>query len=275
MSAIIKNSMKLQLLTSAGSIVRNSATGIRHHAGAARCLAVGRLHQPSPSVFNNCVSCSGFHTQGSCLMNKAAAQTTPSAGEKELADFLTEEIAAEKKLQTVKNIPTELDGFKVNLDHAEVSLVKKSGDETIEVNFNINHSVDADVEPEINPTADKPELGAMKSRPVFEVEIKKGAQTLGFTCTIVSPSSESSENEYNDLFTIDEVVLYDGEWVEKNYAVSGEVLDGTLYDLLMNMLEDKGITNDFVEKLVEFSTSYEHSKYIGLLEKLQKFASSK
>ncbi|CAB0004879.1 unnamed protein product [Nesidiocoris tenuis] len=259
MSAIIKNSMKLQLLTSAGSIVRNSATGIRHHAGAARCLAVGRLHQPSPSVFNNCVSCSGFHTQG----------------EKELADFLTEEIAAEKKLQTVKNIPTELDGFKVNLDHAEVSLVKKSGDETVEVNFNINHSVDADVEPEINPTADKPELGAMKSRPVFEVEIKKGAQTLGFTCTIVSPSSESSENEYNDLFTIDEVVLYDGEWVEKNYAVSGEVLDGTLYDLLMNMLEDKGITNDFVEKLVEFSTSYEHSKYIGLLEKLQKFASSK
>lgn len=30
----------------------------------------------------------------------------------------------------------------------------------------------------------------------------------------------------DDIFGIDELVLYDGEWKESNYAVSGEVLDG-------------------------------------------------
>lgn len=39
----------------------------------------------------------------------------------------------------------------------------------------------------------------------------------------------------------------------------------------MNLLEEKGISNEFVEKLSELSTAYEHSKYIGLLEDLSKF----
>ena len=44
-----------------------------------------------------------------------------------------------------------------------------------------------------------------------------------------------------------------------------------LYDLLMNYLEEKGISNEFAEKMVELSTSYEHTAYIGLLEGLSKF----
>jgi complement component 1 Q subcomponent-binding protein len=47
-----------------------------------------------------------------------------------------------------------------------------------------------------------------------------------------------------------------------------------LYDLLMNMLEERGVSNEFVEKLQEFCTSYEHSLYIKFLESLKKFASS-
>lgn len=50
-------------------------------------------------------------------------------GEKELVEFLTEEIAAERKLQKTKNIPTEVDGFKVKLDGSEVTLTKTVGDE--------------------------------------------------------------------------------------------------------------------------------------------------
>lgn len=48
-----------------------------------------------------------------------------------------------------------------------------------------------------------------------------------------------------------------------------------LYDLLMNYLEEKGISNEFVEKLSDFSTAYEHSSYITLLENLQKFSTGK
>lgn len=43
----------------------------------------------------------------------------------------------------------------------------------------------------------------------------------------------------------------------------------------MNYLEEKGVSNEFVEKLSEYSTAYEHSAYIGLLEGLSKFASGK
>lgn len=50
--------------------------------------------------------------------------------EKELVEFLAEEIVAEKKARKLKTIPTELEGFKVSLDGAEVRLVKKDQAET-------------------------------------------------------------------------------------------------------------------------------------------------
>ena len=43
----------------------------------------------------------------------------------------------------------------------------------------------------------------------------------------------------------------------------------------MNLLEEKGISNEFVEKISAFSTAYENSAYIGLLEGLSKFITSK
>lgn len=30
----------------------------------------------------------------------------------------------------------------------------------------------------------------------------------------------------DDVFGIDEIAVFDGEWVDKNYAVAGDVLDG-------------------------------------------------
>lgn len=45
-------------------------------------------------------------------------------------EFLTEEIVAERKAQKSKDLPKELDGFKVTFDHSEVALQKVNGDET-------------------------------------------------------------------------------------------------------------------------------------------------
>lgn len=52
-----------------------------------------------------------------------------STAERELVEFLTEEILAERKAQKVKTIPTEFDGFKASLDGAEVTLEKQIDDE--------------------------------------------------------------------------------------------------------------------------------------------------
>lgn len=47
-------------------------------------------------------------------------------GERELVEFLTEEILAERKAQKIKTVPTNLDGFAVKLNGAEVELSKQS-----------------------------------------------------------------------------------------------------------------------------------------------------
>lgn len=285
MSVIIKNALRIPSLKSAVKLFGANSTVNVTKIPARR--SIWNLSQSQETFHHKCrkhnfCQCSSrsVHTRGGNFLSKTATETAPGVaatdftqGEKELADFLVEEISAERKLQKSKKLPSEIDGFKIVIDGSEISLLKKNGDETIEVNFNVNHTVDTDpVEPEIEPTMDKPELGEMKSRPTFEVEIKRSGQTLGFTCSTVSPSHQQGQQEesYNDLFLIDEVVMYQGDWKDSNYSVSGEVLDGTLYDLFMNLLEDKGISNEFVEKLIDFSTSYEHESYIRMLEDIQR-----
>ncbi|XP_053985200.1 complement component 1 Q subcomponent-binding protein, mitochondrial [Hylaeus volcanicus] len=212
------------------------------------------------NVFCNCGCCRSVHTKG----------------EKELVEFLAEEIVAEKKAQKLKTIPTELDGFKVSLDGANVTLEKKQDNETVKITFNINHTVDSESEPDIDMTSNNADIGEMKSKPNFQVDVVRGNQTLGFTCSFNNePGASGASDDYNDIFGIDEITLYEGEHSDKVYAVAGEIIDGYLYDLLMNYLEEKGISNEFAEKLVELSTNYEHTAYVSLLEGLSRFTSGK
>lgn len=184
-------------------------------------------------------------------------------------EFLTEEIIAERKVQKGKTVPSTLDGFSVKLCGADVELTKQTDKEKVVISFNVNHTVDSEEEPEVNPNADKPDLGEMRSKPRFEVDVIKGNSILSFTCSYLE--GEEQEGEYNDVFTIDELSIYEGEWNDKVYAVAGDVLDGYLYDLLMNLLEEKGVSNEFAEKLSDLATAHEHTSYIGLLEKLSTF----
>ena len=52
-----------------------------------------------------------------------------NAAERELVEFLTEEIVAERKAQKVKTFPAKIDEFEVKLQGADVELIKKSGNE--------------------------------------------------------------------------------------------------------------------------------------------------
>ncbi|XP_041979039.1 complement component 1 Q subcomponent-binding protein, mitochondrial [Aricia agestis] len=194
-------------------------------------------------------------------------------GERELVEFLTEEIVAERKAQKLKSLPAEVEGFKVQGDGAEVVLTKEGKDETIKITFNVNHTVDSEEFDDVQP--EKQEFSEMRSKPQFEVDIVRGDSTLGFTCSFLQDPPSTNAEEYNDIFGIDEVTLYKGDWSDKVYAVAGDVLDGYLYDLLMNLLEEKGISNEFVQKLSDFSTSYEHTAYINLLEGISKFTIGK
>lgn len=66
----------------------------------------------------------------------------------------------------------------------------------IEINFNVNHSVDTDCEPEVNPSADKTEV-ELKAKPTFEVDLKRGGHTLGFTCSYIAVQPDQGDDSYS------------------------------------------------------------------------------
>nr|CAG4652046.1 EOG090X0APE [Triops cancriformis] len=197
-------------------------------------------------------------------------------GDKELVEFLAEEIQAEKRNQKSKSVPTNFDGFEVKANGAELELSKKFNDETIIVNFHVNHSVDAEVPEELDTKADASPDVEMKCKPQFEVRICKGNKVIRLACSFVQDTGAPQDPDtISDVYTIDEIAVYEGEAGEKTYAVSGDILDGYMYDLLMNMLEERGVSNEFAEKVTSLTTSFEHGLYINLLEKLQDFIQSK
>ncbi|KAL3228129.1 hypothetical protein MRX96_004044 [Rhipicephalus microplus] len=64
-------------------------------------------------------------------------------GDQELADFLVEEIEAEKKARKSAQVP-KIEGFDVKTEGSEVTLTRSFNRETITVHLNVNHSVDAE-----------------------------------------------------------------------------------------------------------------------------------
>ena len=46
----------------------------------------------------------------------------------------------------------------------------------------------------------------------------------------------------------------------------------TLYDMLMNMMEERGVDGTFIEEMVALCTAYDHKLYIDFLESLKAFA---
>ncbi|CAG0918790.1 unnamed protein product [Notodromas monacha] len=216
---------------------------------------------------------------------------TVDNSDQKLAEFLNEEIATEKKVQKISSLPKTLGSFDLTVDNSRIVFQRTIRDEVVKIELNVNHSVETAVPEGSGQSDSAPE---MLSKPNFDVEIKKGDSTITFSCSFTaedfSPEQAQQNDEGFDLFTIDEVCIFekewrdetyavsgdilDEEWRDETYAVSGDILDEYLYDLLMNMLEERGVSNEFVEKLQEFCTGYEHSLYIKFLESLKKFAGS-
>ncbi|GFS55698.1 complement component 1 Q subcomponent-binding protein, mitochondrial [Nephila pilipes] len=196
-----------------------------------------------------------------------------SKGDEELAAFLKDEIENEKSAGKPFN-DSSLDGFQCEFSDAEVTLTKKFNNEIIKIKSNVNSSVETeDTIMDPNDTSKEPQDVEMKAKPEFTVEITKGDKTLSFHCTYdqTIPEEQPDAEPYSDVFQISAVSLYEGELEDSTYEMSGDIMDGYLYDLLMNYLEERGITNDFADKLIVFFTSYEHKLYVKLLQGMKSF----
>lgn len=204
-----------------------------------------------------------------------------TSGDKELVEFLKDEIKLEKEGRDTAGKLPKLKGFELSsTDGPNVILTKKSDKETVSIKLNVNHAVDEAAGEE--PAGQEPEKEPqMVCKPSFLIEINKGGdKTLAIQCVFPPeddlPPPDQAE-QYDDLIEIQDVALLDKgqEWTDDVYCLSGGLMDGNLYDMLLKMLEERGIDGELVHQIIEFSTTYEHNKYIDLLEQLQAFASSK
>lgn len=58
--------------------------------------------------------------------------------------------------------------------------------------------MDADTETDVDPRQDDVEIGEMKSKPNFTVDIIRGNQTLGFTCSFNNqPGASGADDSYS------------------------------------------------------------------------------
>ncbi|RMZ99490.1 complement component 1 Q subcomponent-binding mitochondrial [Brachionus plicatilis] len=189
---------------------------------------------------------------------------------KDLSNFLNEEIKQEQEAQKEQKGSLSVTGFNTKTDGPNVTLSKKHNDEEITIKFNVNGSLDNAEAGVDQPVENKNQGTELKSRPTFSIEVKRGDQTLAFGCSFLP--AEEADKEAAEDFQIDEFAIHNGEWNENVYTADCSVLDENLYDLLLNLLDERGVGEKFANELALFSTTYEHQQYINLLEKLQKFA---
>ncbi|CAF0900076.1 unnamed protein product [Rotaria sp. Silwood1] len=188
---------------------------------------------------------------------------------KDLSKFLEKEIHLEKTAQKHPSQLPTIQGFEVQCDGPEITLTRKSGKEKVTVKFNVTNTVntaesdqdidlDAAAQQQSGSEASQPS-SQLKSRPTFTVDINRGGQTLSFLCSYlpqdysnVPEQYQSGENEQqqgeinneNDKledFQIDEFAIHDGDWNDRVYSTDCAVIDGELYDKLLNLLEEHGI----------------------------------
>jgi complement component 1 Q subcomponent-binding protein len=200
--------------------------------------------------------------------------------------FLQKEIQLEKSTQKHPSNMPNIPDFQVQTNGPEVTLTRQTGTDKVVVKFNVTNTVNGNESDSNPPEQDQQgneSSSQLKSRPTFTVDINRGGQTLSFLCSYLPndyPNTQEQEHElgneqkqedFLEDFQIDEFTIHDGEWNETVYSSDCSVIDGELYDKLLNLLEEHGIGEVFANQLADYSTAYEHRQYIGLLEKLQEF----
>ncbi|CAJ0573654.1 unnamed protein product, partial [Mesorhabditis spiculigera] len=192
-----------------------------------------------------------------------------SSAASQLVECLEGEIRAEKELESQSLSQASFPGFNVTTNGAEVRLTKKHGNEDILVIFNVNHSVDVneDAEGEAPDAAPVP-----VALPPFQVEITKGPERLCFHLEVCEGANQQYDFAVEEFYIANAAKGNEEDVASHVYASSGQYIDSNLHDLLfVRYLEERGLDTHFCNTLVQYATHYEHSQYVGLLNKIKEF----
>jgi len=190
-------------------------------------------------------------------------------GDQELAEFLEEEINLEKEAQVHAALP-RIKGFQMEIEGSEVTLSRDYDGESVQVKFNINSSVEDEA-----PEEEAAEGKDLKSKPRFSVDLARDGQVLTFLCSF-PPSVPNNTEPNEDIFDIEEFFVHGGQGHDSptQYIASAGIIDGDLYNMFMNMLDERGINSDLASGVIDLSTAHEHKLYIKTLQDIRKFLQS-
>lgn len=200
-----------------------------------------------------------------------------------IADILDREIKDELAELNQHLTGNDFPGFAIEATDADVKLTKQCGNATVTVRFTVSSSLtewpceDENAGASQQNTAQEEMQGPASQlvcMPDFQVQINKSNSTLEMSCYFEEVESDEETGESyggEPVFSIDELVLYQGDPKETEYAVSAEYFQDDLQDALMQYLADHGINEEFGRNLVAFATSYEKKQYIGLMQRLKTF----
>lgn len=195
-----------------------------------------------------------------------------TASQRNLVEFVTNEIVEERRVQFHLEPPYMVDDFKGHFSGSKVELIRESPDERINIFFNVSKSV-----PRRNDESD--DLTPVRSVPKFEVLIRRNDLLLSIFCVFKPYAFEDADPELSeqqaqnetDVFEIQDLSLYNHGWNDSCFTIDASLIDDNLQDMIYDMLEEKGITHDFARKLSDMATAREHALYIEFLENLSKF----
>ncbi|XP_030567251.1 conserved regulator of innate immunity protein 3-like [Drosophila novamexicana] len=194
---------------------------------------------------------------------------TPS--QRNLVEFVTGEILEERRVQLQLEPPYMIDDFTGHFSGSKVELIRESPDERINIFFNVSKSV-----PRRNDETG--DLTPVRSVPKFEVLIRRNDLLLSIFCVFkpcafddVEPESLDQQPQENDIFEIQDLSLYNHGWNDSCFTIDASLIDDNLQTMILEMLEEKGITHEFARKLSDMATAREHALYIEFLENLSKF----
>jgi hypothetical protein len=196
-----------------------------------------------------------------------------------LSEVLENEINEETTELNSSLSSDQFPGFSVETEDADVKLTKQVGESTVVVRFTVSSSVAEWRTPSEQSGSQQQQEGynySLLSMPEFQVQIVRNGKTLEVNCYFeeMEPDEESDEVTTDPLFHVDEIVMYDGEPKETEFAASTEYFREELQDGLLQYLAAHGIDDEFAKNLVSFATNYERKQYIGLMKRLKEFVSS-
>jgi len=268
-SKAINNSLKVsavgaQNVKFTGEI---AARGVTLNSGRGmHCIAASNARNTQFTGQSKFCSCRKFHTKG----------------DENMAEFLDKEITHEKDNPPPK--ASAISGWTTATDGTVVTLSKTFKDESVSVEFDVTSSVEGDLDEQLyQADAAAEDAQVMISRPPFTVEIKKkSGKCLKMECEFTPPEPTFEEGQeppkdenMEDQFSIIDVSLAEAGQTDNFFVLSGGIMDEVMYDLLMEMLDERGIDDDFVTALVKYSTSYEQSLYVKFLQSLKTFVDEK